>query len=172
MDFDAGHAKPQIRIHDTRSVFNITNFMQIENIEFTAEDAMARVNTTYDKYRGTEPIFKNVPLKKCNFTVEPTGHLEQAPVERADSMMSDILFNCSSGFNFTTGAPPYEKDKSCVPDENTESNSVSICGGEPWHQSFWEKQFVPLSYSKRTEEVETEDGELVEEESSYWLSDL
>ena len=71
-----GDSKPQIRIHDSRSWFNITNFAQFEKIEFTAEDAMARVNTTYEYYDETEPVFKNVPLMKCNFTSEPTGHLE------------------------------------------------------------------------------------------------
>ena len=42
--------------------------MQVENIEFTAEDAMAKLNTTYDLYTETERLFKYIPLKKCNFT--------------------------------------------------------------------------------------------------------
>ena len=37
VDFEAGDSKPQIRVHG-RSAFNITNFAQFENIEFTGED--------------------------------------------------------------------------------------------------------------------------------------
>ena len=76
VDLTDGDAKPQIRIHDSRSWFNITNFMQFENIEFTAEDAMAKVNSTWVNYTNTYEHFSNIPLKKCNFTREPTGHLE------------------------------------------------------------------------------------------------
>ena len=39
VDFDAGDAKPQIRVHG-RSSFNITNFAQFENVEFTGEDTL------------------------------------------------------------------------------------------------------------------------------------
>ena len=37
VDFEAGDSKPQIRVHG-RSAFNITNFAQFENIDFTGED--------------------------------------------------------------------------------------------------------------------------------------
>ena len=37
VDFEAGDAKPQIRVHG-RAAFNITNFAQFENVEFTGED--------------------------------------------------------------------------------------------------------------------------------------
>ena len=37
IDLEAGDAKPQIRVHG-RAAFNITNFAQFENIEFTGED--------------------------------------------------------------------------------------------------------------------------------------
>ena len=37
VDFERGDAKPQIRVRG-RSMFNITNFAQFENIEFTGED--------------------------------------------------------------------------------------------------------------------------------------
>ena len=93
---------------------------------------MAKMNETYKYYDETNPVFKNVPLKKCNFTSEPTGHLEQAPAERVTDLMSDIGFNCSSGFNFSTDAPPYEVDQECAPSENKGSNSVNTCSGEPW----------------------------------------
>ena len=57
-------------------MFNITNYAQFENIEFTAEDALATVNSDYEYYTGTSRVFKNIPLKKCNFVSEPTGSLE------------------------------------------------------------------------------------------------
>ena len=37
VDLEAGDPKPQIRIHGS-TAFNITNFAQFENIEFTGED--------------------------------------------------------------------------------------------------------------------------------------
>ena len=36
--------KPQVRLHGAVSYFNITNFAQFENIEFTAVDALAKIN--------------------------------------------------------------------------------------------------------------------------------
>ena len=50
VDFERGDPKPQIRIHNNHTLFNITNLMQFENIQFTAEDAMARVNETWSLY--------------------------------------------------------------------------------------------------------------------------
>ena len=37
VDLEAGDPKPQIRVHG-RSLFNVTNLMQFENLEFTGED--------------------------------------------------------------------------------------------------------------------------------------
>ena len=132
VDFENGDPKPQIRVHDTMSLFNISNFFQFENIEFTGEDAMAKVNSTYKYYNEHEPVFQNVPLIKCNFTREPTGHLEQAPVEQVFEHLSDIVFNCSSGFNLTTDSPESTQDFQCDPGKHEDSNSPAYCLGEPW----------------------------------------
>ena len=37
VDLEKGDAKPQIRVHG-RALFNVTNFMQFENLEFTGEE--------------------------------------------------------------------------------------------------------------------------------------
>ena len=46
VDLDNGDDKPQIRVHGN-ATFNVTNLMQFENIEFTAEDKLLDIHS-YD----------------------------------------------------------------------------------------------------------------------------
>lgn len=48
IDFEKGDAKPLIRVHGS-AAFNITNFAEFENIQFTGEDNLA-VSTTAFKF--------------------------------------------------------------------------------------------------------------------------
>ena len=49
VDFDRGDDKPQIRIHGD-PIFNITNLLHIENVRFTAEDSIVRLNESLADY--------------------------------------------------------------------------------------------------------------------------
>ena len=40
VDFEKGDAKPLIRVHGA-AAFNITNFAEFENVQFTGEDNLA-----------------------------------------------------------------------------------------------------------------------------------
>ena len=78
---------------------------------------------------------------------EPAGNLEEAPVEVVSDIMSDILFNCSTGFNFTTDAPPIDIDDKCDPASNSASLATNICEGEVWQEDFWHKELVSFAYA-------------------------
>ena len=44
VNFTAGDSKPEIRVANTYTYFNITNFAQFENITFTGEDLFATLH--------------------------------------------------------------------------------------------------------------------------------
>ena len=76
-------------------------------------------------------------MMKCNFTEEPTGHLQDANVTKADSHIKDFNFTCNNtGFNYSLDQPPFEIDKKC---DTTRLNTDNIyqetyeCQGEVWH---------------------------------------
>ena len=78
VDFERGDAKPKIRVHG-QALFNITNFAQFENIEFTGEDNLV----TFDAYANStasldkiQELLDVTPAKMCEFYTEPTGYLE------------------------------------------------------------------------------------------------
>ena len=48
VNFTAGDPKPQIRVANTFTYFNISNYAQFENISFTGEDLLATLHQRYD----------------------------------------------------------------------------------------------------------------------------
>ena len=67
VDFERGDPKPQIRVHGN-ALFNITNFAQFENIEFTAVDnlALVRDNST-TKQELYQELIQFSPFRLCDF---------------------------------------------------------------------------------------------------------
>ena len=73
IDLEAGDAKPQIRVHG-RAAFNITNFAQFENIEFTGEDNLIQLLDEHDTGL-MQDIVDSTPFRFCEYADEPTGYL-------------------------------------------------------------------------------------------------
>ena len=69
-------SKPQIRVHG-RSAFNITNFAQFENIEFTGEDNFLKIDED-EEY--LQDVIDAAPFKFCEYQTEATGYLEEADI--------------------------------------------------------------------------------------------
>ena len=80
VDFEAGDPKPQIRAHG-KAAFNITNFAQFENIEFTGEDNLVDFIDVADADL-MQDVVDATPFKFCEYEDEPTGYLETANVTR------------------------------------------------------------------------------------------
>jgi hypothetical protein len=49
VDFENGDSKPEIRVANTYTYFNITNYAYFENITFTGEDLFALLATRIDE---------------------------------------------------------------------------------------------------------------------------
>ena len=138
VDWEAGHHKPQIRLHNSISYFNITNFAQFENIQFTAEDSLANItNKTYSQH------FDHAPLVKCAFEEEPTEYLANATVEAWKERLLRIDFECSTGYNHSVDLPPYEEEVGCEADDFS-YQSVRSCTGEPYHEHFFDKHVLDM----------------------------
>ena len=80
IDLEAGESKPQIRVHGN-SAFNITNFAQFENIEFTGEDSHVQFVNVADEALMRD-IVDATPFKFCKHASEPTSYLEDVTMDR------------------------------------------------------------------------------------------
>ena len=79
VDLEAGHAKPQIRVHG-RAAFNVTNFMQFEKIEFTGEDNLVEFITVDADEAMMQEIVEVSPYKFCEYSEEPSSYLESPSI--------------------------------------------------------------------------------------------
>ena len=138
VDWEVGHQKPQIRLHNTVSYFNITNFAQFENVQFTAEDSLAMIEDKADS-----PDFAHSPMVKCVFEEEPTGHLANATVQPWTQALSGLDFSCSTGYNHSVDLPPSEEEVGCE-EGDFAYESVRACSGEPYHDQFFRKHVLDL----------------------------
>ena len=112
VDLEAGDAKPQIRVHG-RAAFNITNFAQFENIEFTGEDNLVQLIDGHDT-ELMQDIVDATPFKFCEHASEPTSYLESMDVTRMQGISDTFNYTCYSGFNATLNQIPTEVDTACA----------------------------------------------------------
>ena len=91
VDFEKGDEKPQIRVHGN-ALFNITNFAQFENIQFTAVDNLAVINDTSSNKEVYEDMIQRAPFKLCDFETEATSYLEDPKLKKLQG--NDISYVC------------------------------------------------------------------------------
>lgn len=146
VDLERGDPKPQLRVHGN-AMFNITNFAQFENIEFTAVDNMIELEATdgqaatLEKYQD---FIKSSPFKLCDFEEEPTGFLEDAVFIERETGDDNFSITCTTGFNATLDGVAEEIDQECVTEKPTEPQGVRSCQGEPPHETFFEKSLYSV----------------------------
>ena len=66
VDLENGHRKPQIRIANAYTYFNITRYMLFENIEFTGEDLFAKENYGSNGFMSPWGAIGFLPSSKCH----------------------------------------------------------------------------------------------------------
>ena len=80
VDLEKGDAKPQIRVHG-RALFNVTNLMHFENLEFTGEDNLASFSydlLTDGDLEFNQDVFDAAPFTFCRFNEEPNSTIHTA----------------------------------------------------------------------------------------------
>ena len=122
-------SKPQIRVHG-RSLFNVTNFMQFENLEFTGEDNLVHFST--DLYLDSDiaklqDLFDASPFKFCKFNEETNSFIHTASPEIGEWMSGDYNYTCYSDFNATTMGVELEEDQACTETFDTTPRGVRAC---------------------------------------------
>ena len=88
VNFTAGDAKPEIRVANTYTYFNITNYAYFENIAFTGEDLFASLDTPgpwfyadgWARYRWGPLTY--YPKTKCKVREEPRDILDKVWFDR------------------------------------------------------------------------------------------
>ena len=121
-------------------MFNITNFAQFENIQFTGEDNLV---TIFEQTEDNEAILTDVvqaaPFKFCDFESEPSGYLETAIANLTNGSTSSFNYTCQTGFNATLNAVVNQTDQSCVESFVTDPIGPRSCQGEPNRTDFFQK---------------------------------
>ena len=121
VNFTAGDPKPEIRVANTYTYFNITNFASFNNISFTGEDLFAtlvqrydNVNsyTAYDKYPQSALAFW--PQTKCTVRDEPNNPFDKLDLHSWGTFEKPGSYvNCSDGWEVDNSRPPTEEDTRC-----------------------------------------------------------
>ena len=106
VDFEAGDDKPQIRVANTFTYFNITNFAYFENIEFTGEDLFATfagsgtssIADFGDENRWGPLAF--LPRTKCRVRKEPSGFFDKLDLESISYFpaLNNAYVDCSDNW--------------------------------------------------------------------------
>ena len=98
VDLEAGDAKPQIRVHG-RAAFNITNFAQFENIEFTGEDNLVDFVSIDADEDMMKDIIEAAPFKFCEYQEEASLYLTAPNVTNFQGVNDRFNYTCYSGYN-------------------------------------------------------------------------
>ena len=116
VDFAAGDAKPEIRVANTYTYFNITNYAYFENITFTGEDLFASLvgdGPTYWGYtegwtRYSWGPLTFYPMTKCKVREEPTGFFDKLKLDRMTTFPAALRthLNCSDNWTAIDARPP------------------------------------------------------------------
>ena len=81
VDLEKGDAKPQIRVHG-RALFNVTNLMQFENLEFTGEDNLVSFASNPTNFgwdiEFNRDLFDAAPFTFCRFNEEANSTIHTA----------------------------------------------------------------------------------------------
>ena len=114
--------KPQIRIANPYTYFNITNYALFENIDFTGEDLFAEIT------RGSEGGFMQpwgamgfFPSTKCTVKEEPKTTFDNLKFKTGmnpSRTNPEFQYRCTTGVDTDTMWPPYEVDDRCFPEYN------------------------------------------------------
>ena len=93
VDLENGDSKPQIRVHG-RALFNVTNLMHFENLEFTGEDNSVRFSEDLylpEDIAKNQDFFDSSPFTFCRFDEEPyTRTIHTAKSEAVENMSSEF----------------------------------------------------------------------------------
>ena len=141
VDFKAGDAKPEIRVANTYTYFNITNYAYFENIAFTGEDLLATVvleghATLQAPYtRGYALLKQGVlsfyPKTKCKVREEPSSFFKKLDIHvQASFPRPNAYINCSDGWIEQDARPPKKKDDRCFPGTDNSPRGTYYCKGE------------------------------------------
>ena len=125
-------------------MFNITNFAQFENIEFTGEDNLFDIVNAHHADDKLLDIIKHAPFKFCDYAQEATSTLEDPTFTLGQGNNSNFEYQCFSGFNTTINAATNTVDEACAEDFPEEVMGVRSCQGEPAHEDFFIK--TPYHY--------------------------
>ena len=86
VDLERGDPKPQIRIANKYTLFNITNYALFENLEFTGEDLFAsytdHMSTGFNYPQG---VLGFIPSTKCTVIEDPLYILDEIRFTQGES---------------------------------------------------------------------------------------
>ena len=113
VDFERGDEKPQIRIHGD-PIFNVTNSLYIENVRFTAEDNLIRLNQSLTAFDELSIVMPYAPARLCEIQNKTEGYLETQIGVPLQPQSEVLNYTCETGFNATWDKPPYKVDDECT----------------------------------------------------------
>ena len=80
-------------------MFNITNFAQFENIEFTGEDNLIVFDHASNENQTIyDDLIASSPFKFCEFVTEVTSYFEEADVQAVQTASGYWPYSCNTGF--------------------------------------------------------------------------
>lgn len=129
-------------------MFNITNFAQFENIEFTAVDNLVKITEKNEANRQLYyDLIKHTPFRLCDFEQEATSYLETPKLKKMQG--DDIKYECRiKGFNATENRATNVTDTKCDDLLPTTYLGPRSCRGEPAHANFFKKSPYSFTNSK------------------------
>ena len=160
VDFENGDSKPEIRVANTYTYFNITNYAYFENITFTGEDLFALLTTRKDEtelenYDTTisynpdgeyHPSYRNFkqsalafyPKTKCTVREEPNDFFDKLDFHSTGYFpLNDYYINCTDGWEPENNRPPTEQDTSCIDITGGYLTGTTNCSGNPYNDDFF-----------------------------------
>ena len=154
VDLYRGDDKPEIRLSQPWTTFNITNKASFYNLVFSGEDlfANATLNGQPFSYMGNYGLLAFLPVKKCKVednpdSIGPIDELHLKPMTFVE--VAGVNFECVNPFKKKDVIPPNKVDDRCfTPEDKTEPNSAT-CSGDPYHADFFDYNTQNRYFYKR-----------------------
>ena len=157
VNFTNGDSKPEIRVANTYTYFNISNYAYFENLTFTGEDLFANLATRLDhhdltdseafqKWRQSALAF--YPKTKCKVREEPNDFFDKLDLHSmAYFPMNEYYINCTDGWDPDSNRPPSDRDLRCFGTTSDYLTGTTNCTGNPYNEDFF--YFDGFTYPKR-----------------------
>ena len=132
-------AKPQIRISNPYTYFNITRYALFQNIDFSGEDLFAHANYATNGFLSPWGATAFFPVKKCTVVNDPVNLFDELRFftgKNTIEALSGISYRCQTGIDQSTRVPPSDVDDRCFPEYNPQP-VTSYCTGEPYSTDFF-----------------------------------